>query len=228
MPAGNWEVHLRYAEQGRGGSSGGGSHVIGTVELVEGEVREQTFDLGYLLKAEIEGAVTLDGKPLENGGVTFEGKTTRPDGTSARVLKQSRPLGVGGTFTLAVWPGEYRPIVEFLRDGRSQIMHGVGVVKVSAGQKVSFDVTLQSSVLKLRVLGYATDRLRYRISRSAFRSLTASGTGRRSRRTLSAAPRSKGCPRSKSRSASGRSGWRPSKPRWPRTIPARSWTRVFP
>jgi Carboxypeptidase regulatory-like domain len=152
VPAGRWEVHLRYTEQSGLSGSMTSSHVIGTVELVEGEVREQTFDLGYLLKAELEGSVTLDGKPLETGTVSFEGRITQSDGTPARVLKQNRPLGAGGSFAASLWPGEYRPIVQFLREGRPQIMHGAGVIKASAGERLTVAVALQSSVLKLRVL----------------------------------------------------------------------------
>ena len=152
VPPGPWEVHLRYTESTGGRSSTISWHVIGSVDLADGEEHKRTFDLGYLLKAEVEGTVTLDGQPLEKGSITFDGSMAGPGGESKRILTQNRPIQPGGKFRASLWPAEYRMLAQFLREGRYQAMHDVNRFRVVAGQKLTVQLDLRSSLLKLRVL----------------------------------------------------------------------------
>ena len=151
IPPGAWDVRLRYSEPTGGGGSTMGTHVIGRVELADGEERKATFDLAYLLKGEIEGTITLDGKPLEKGTVTFEGTRESSAAEDRRIQRQNVEVA-NGKFRAALWPAQYRAMIQFQKDGEGRLMHDADVFRLVAGAKVTKSFDFRSSILKLRVL----------------------------------------------------------------------------
>ena len=155
VPAGVWQVLLRYSESTGGGggmtSSTTGEHVIGKIDLADGDERKETYDLSRLLKAELDGTVTVDGKPLDEGTITFEGKRERSDPDSQRLLRQNVKVS-GGRFQVALWPSQYRALIQFAENGQRRFMHDVQLFPLAAGERVARSFDFRSSVLDLRVL----------------------------------------------------------------------------
>jgi hypothetical protein len=147
-PAGTWEVHLRYADP-MGSTWHIGSHCLGTVELADGQERRESYELSHLLRAGIEGTVTLDGQPLEEGSVTLEGETVGPDGEPRKMRAQGAKVESGGKFRLSFWPAEYRLVVWLGKGGR---LHGDELFRVGPGEILTKRFDLRSSLLKLRVV----------------------------------------------------------------------------
>ena len=157
VPAGRWEVQLRHTEalvvnQGGARAAATGWHAIGAVDLVDGAERQQTFELSHLLKGELEGIVTLDGKPLESGLVTLEGLVAASDALESGKPFSQVAIGAGGKFRVRLSPVEYRLLAQFVRNDRSHRMHDVCRFRVAAGQKLEMKFELKSSLLKLLVL----------------------------------------------------------------------------
>jgi hypothetical protein len=154
-PPGPWEVHLHYSQVLRnagGYSTMGSSYLIGRVDLVDGAERKEDYDLSHLLQATVDGAVTLDGKPMEEGSIGFFGVASGPLGDQ-RLSLQGIPLGAGGRFNAALTPGEHRVVVQFPKGDRFGALVGADAFRVRPGEKSERNFALRSSTLKFLVVG---------------------------------------------------------------------------
>ena len=151
VPAGTWELHLRYAVPIGENSWTNQSHRIAHVELTDGLERRENYDVSHLLGSELEGALTLDGKPLEEASVELEGTRVGPDGESEVNATLTR-VQSGGRFRMAPWPADYRLIAHFTKNGQPFSMAHSEVFRLAPTQKLRRSFDLESSVLKLRVL----------------------------------------------------------------------------
>jgi hypothetical protein len=149
VPAGKWQVHLRYTDWNYEGTAGNSkSHLLGVVELLDGQERQEIYDLGHLLKAEIEGVVTLDGKPMEELSITLEGEREGPNHEALEIRGGGGTTGSGGKIRLSVWPGQYR-LVAWRKQGR---VHDSQSFKIAGGEKLSRNFDVRTSKLKVRVV----------------------------------------------------------------------------
>lgn len=158
VPPGTWSVDLHYLDGPQGvkqsGTSiysyGSGSMQIGKFDLVDGEERHETFDLTKMLKAELEGILTIDGKPVEGGALAFDGLV---DGSSDdRLLAQQIGIGSDGAFKALVWPARYRLIVQTMRDGKRRCVQTPELLALAAGEKLRRTFDFPSSLLELRIV----------------------------------------------------------------------------
>ena len=152
IPPGSWDVRVSYMEASGPGGWKTGSLKIATVDLADGQERHESYDLAHLLQAEIEGVVTLDGKPLEDARVVMFGRQQLAGGESASVDSPIIKPGPGGKFRTTVWPAEYFLIATVVRDGRDVDLHDSTYFRVGPGEKLARTFELRSSVLKLRVV----------------------------------------------------------------------------
>jgi hypothetical protein len=95
----------------------------------------------------------LDGKPIEDASIAFDGSRLGASGEVGRVLSQGIRVGPEGRFKATLWPGEYRLNAQFSLGERHLLMHDAGLIRVTPGEKLKHTFDLRSSVLKLRVVG---------------------------------------------------------------------------
>ena len=152
VPAGAWDVHLRYPEPMGAGASTIQSQKIGAVDLVDGQECHESYDVSYLVKAEVEGVVTLDGQPLEDATVGFDGTRELADGEATVDTNLFIRLEPGGKFRMALFPADYRLVAHARRGKRSSVLHDDDVFRLAPGQKLARTFDLRSSVAKLRVM----------------------------------------------------------------------------
>jgi hypothetical protein len=155
VPPGTWDVLLRYYES-LGESSGHVAwHIIGRVDLADGDERRETFDLSRLVKSEVEGVVTLDGKPCANAKVSLlADRSDGGDRDSSMLSKQGIALGPDGRFKTTVWPATYRMVLFGIEiAGRPREIYDSEILRAEPGQKIQRTFDLRTTVLKLRLLG---------------------------------------------------------------------------
>jgi hypothetical protein len=151
IPAGAWEVFLRYTAPREQGIGTHEAHKIGRVDLVDGQERRENYDLGHLLQAELEGVVTRDGGPLEEGSVVvFEGTRDAPDGESLKQRSQGIKVQAGGKFRATLWPAEYCIVAYPKGSTPGRAVYGSEIFRIGAGEKLTKTFDVRSSVLKLR------------------------------------------------------------------------------
>lgn len=154
IPPGEWRVLLHRSERRtneHGSSTSLYAIPIGEITLAEGDEKKRDFDLPQLLAATIEGRVTLDGAALTAGSISFLGKLSNEFGAESS-YSQNIGLTPDGRFTAAVLPGEYETIIQSLTP-RYRSWSAGRSFRVGPGQQSKQDFDLQSSSVKIRVVG---------------------------------------------------------------------------
>lgn len=153
VPAGSWDIYVRYWERTGPQSMVSGSFPIATVrDLKDGETRTVRMDVEHLLKATVEARVDLDGHPAVGAAVTFDGQVVRPDGGKADISKQNIRTDAEGRVSTTLWPGEYRVVLQTLVDGERLRVQTAETLHVAPGQRVDKAFVITTGALRLRLV----------------------------------------------------------------------------
>ncbi|HYC79293.1 MAG TPA: hypothetical protein VEI02_16870, partial [Planctomycetota bacterium] len=153
VPSGAWEILLHvseYVAMDGGFAISSRAILLGRVTLADGETTRRDYDLPDLVKATVEGAVTLDGIPLGDALISFFGNL---GGAFAdqRAYAQNIRCDAEGRYAATLMPGEYRATIQCPSQHGFPPTAASDVLRIRPGVAATHDVALRSSRLKLVV-----------------------------------------------------------------------------